>query len=259
MRALAERAYFSLCLGAGRLLRSARYSSVELIEQNGERQVRKRRRFHAPLLVLASRPAFALFDTGLRVLAYRGWIDRERRMYELLRRAPIRVDDDAIILPMLPGRTLASLLGDPASSEADCLRAAELAVAALMELHRAGCTHGDAIAENVLVDLAAGTAHWVDFEIAHDARCPFVWRRADDLRALLATALLPTPDDRLDAMLVRIVDSCPDAAVKRQLAEQFRSILRRPLPFHLGQAPLPLSRHRAIGRRLVERMPAVGS
>ena len=50
----------------------------------------------------------------------------------------------------------------------------------------------DAMAENVLVDLDAGVARWFDFETVHEASRPQIWRRADDVRALLATCLLRT-------------------------------------------------------------------
>ena len=55
-----------------------------------------------------------------------------------------------------------------------------------------GFTHGDAMAENVMVDLEAGVAHWFDFETIHDSRRPMAWRRADDVRALLVTCLVRT-------------------------------------------------------------------
>ena len=44
-------------------------------------------------------------------------------------------------------------------------------------------THADAMAENVLIDLEGGVAHWFDFETVHDTGRPLVWRRADDVRA----------------------------------------------------------------------------
>ena len=62
------------------------------------------------------------------------------------------------------GETLATLLEDPELEESVRKRAIELAVVALAEFHHLGFTHGDAMAENVMVDLEAGVAHWFDFE-----------------------------------------------------------------------------------------------
>jgi hypothetical protein len=247
----AERAWYFLCLHAARLIRSARYASVALAD--GERQVRKRRRFYAPILVQASRPVFRILGTGMRVLAHREWVAREQRIYRVLQRGVVLEEKGTLVLPMLPGRSLARLLDDPAVQEGDRRRAIELAVLALAALHREGIFHGDAMADNVLVDLAAGAAHWIDFETLHDSSRPEVWRRADDLRALLATCLLRTPEVDSEAVLAALVDAYPDPSVERDLTERFASILQRSLAFHLGQAPLPRQRFQAIARGLETR------
>ena len=197
VRELAERAYFVLCLALGWLLRSARYSKTRIVYQDGERQVRKRRFFYAPLLVWMGGPLVRILDTGVRVLPQRDWEERERRIYQSLRGTSIRIDaDGTLVLPCLAGETLATLLEDPELEESVRKRAIERAVVALAEFHRLGFTHGDAMAENVLVDLEAGVAHWFDFETIHDSSRPMAWRRADDVRALLVTCLVRTVPER---------------------------------------------------------------
>lgn len=239
VRELAARFYFFLCLTLGRLLRSARYSRATLVEQDGERQVRKRRSFHAPLLLWLGGPLLGFLDTGVRVLPRRQWEERERLLYRSLRNTPIRVDaDGTLVLPCLTGETLATLLEDPAQEEPVRKRAIELAVAALAQLHRLGLTHGDAMAENVVVDLDAGVAHWLDFETMHDPDRPMAWRRADDLRALLATSLLRTAPGKLAETLHLMVDAYANDETTRLLATSFTTTVRRPLAFHLGQAPM---------------------
>ena len=84
------------------------------------------------------------------------------------------------------------VLDDPNLEESLRKRAIELAVVALAEFHRLGFTHGDAMAENVLIDLDRGLAHWFDFETVHDSSRPITWRRADDVRALLVTCMVRT-------------------------------------------------------------------
>jgi hypothetical protein len=254
VRELAARAYVALCLALGRLLRSARYSTARIVQQGGERRVRKRRRFYAPLFIWLGGPLARILETGVRVLPQRDWEERERRIYRSLYGTAIRVDaDGGLVLPLLAGRTLAAWLESPALEEPTRQRTIERAVVALAEFHRLGCTHGDAMAENVLVDLEAGVAHWFDFETIHDSRRSIAWRRADDVRALLVTCLVRTRPGKRAETLGVILDTYADDDVTRVLAASFTSVWRRPLPFHFAQAMLSLSCFREIGRLLRER------
>ena len=255
MRELAERAYFVLCLALGRLLRSGKYSTARIVYQDGERQVRKHRLFYAPLLVWMGAPLARILETGVRVLPQRDWEERERRIYRSLRGTSIRVDADGVlVLPLLAGHTLATLLEDPELEEPVRKRAIERAVVALAEFHRLGFTHGDAMAENVLVDLEAGVAHWFDFETSHDTSRPMAWRRADDVRALLVTCLVRTVPEKRAETLEFILDVYADEDVTRVLATSVTTVLRRPLTFHLAQAGLSLQCFRGIARLLRARV-----
>lgn len=254
VRELVERAYFLLCLALGRLLRSGRYSKARIVYQDGELQVRKYRLFYAPLLVWLGGPLVRILDTGVRVLPQRDWEERERRVHRRLRGTSIRIDDDGmLVLPCLAGETLATLLEDPELEESVRKTAIERAVIALAEFHHLGFTHGDAMAENVLIDLEAGAAHWFDFETIHDSSRPMVWRRADDVRALLVTCLVRTVPEKLAETLHLILDVYEDEGVTRLLATSFTSVLRRPLTFHLAQAGLSFQCFREIARLLRER------
>jgi serine/threonine protein kinase len=250
-----ERVCFLLCRAVGRLLRAATYSRVRVVTQAGEIQVRKHRAFYAPLLVRLGDPLVRILDTGVRVLARRDWEERERRLYRILHGASIRIDaGGALVLPYLSGETLATLLEDLELEESVRTRAIELAVVALAEFHRMGFTHGDAMAENVLVDFEAGVAHWFDFETIHDSSRPMSWRRADDLRALLVTCLLRTAREKLADTLRLILDVYGDEEATGLLAASFTSVCRRPLGFHLGQAALSFRYFREIDRLLRERL-----
>jgi len=251
MRQLPDRAWFLFCLTLGRLLRSGRYSKVRIVDQNGELQVRKHRVFYAPLLVWMGGPLVGMLDTGVRVLSQRDWEERERLIYRSLRGTSIRIDAGGmLILPRLSGMTLAALLDDPELDESVRKRAIELAVVALAEFHARGFTHGDAMAENVMIDVESGVAHWFDFETIHDPSRPIAWRRADDVRALLATCLLRTVPEKIAKTLHLILDVYSDQEVTRLLATSFTSVLRRPLTFHLGQAGLSFKHFREIARLL---------
>ena len=256
VRELAERAYFVLCLALGWLLRSGRYSKARIVYQDGERQVRKCRLFYAPLLVWMGGPLVRILDTGVRILPQRDWEERERRIYQSLRGTSIRVDGDGVlVLPHLAGHTLATLLNDPELEESVRKRAIERAVVALAEFHRLGFTHGDAMAENVLIDLEAGVAHWFDFETIHDSSRPMDWRRADDVRALLVTCLVRTVPEKRAETLAFILDVYADEDLTRILATSFTSVWRRSLTFHLAQAGVSFQCFREVGRLLRERSP----
>jgi tRNA A-37 threonylcarbamoyl transferase component Bud32 len=246
-----ERAWFLLCLTLGRLLRAARYSNTRIVCDDGGLRVRKYRRFYAPIMVWLGDPLVRILDTGVRVLHQRDWLDRERLIYRSLYDTSIHVDDDGVlVMPFLPGQTLATILADSHLNESDRNTAIGLAVGALAGFHRAGFAHGDAMAENVIVDLDGGVAHWFDFETVHDAGRPLAWRRADDVRALLATCLLRTAPAEFASMLHHILDVYADEEVTPLVATNFTSVLRRPLPFHLGQAPLSFQDYREIERLL---------
>jgi tRNA A-37 threonylcarbamoyl transferase component Bud32 len=158
--------------------------------------------------------------------------------------------DGVLVLPFLAGNTLATLLEDPELEESSRKRAIEHATVALAEFHRLGFTHADAMAENVMVDLDAGVARWFDFETIHDAGRPLTWRRADDVRALLATCLLRTVPGKRAETLELILDVYANDDVTRALATIFRSVWRRSLTLHLAQAGLSFQCFRETGRLL---------
>ena len=201
-------------------------------------------------------PLVRILDTGVQVLPQRNWEERERRIYRSHRGASIRVDDGGVlVLPFLAGHTLSTLLEDPELEESVQKMAIERAVVALVDFHRLGFTHGDAMAENVLVDLEAGAAHWFDFETIHDSNRPLAWRRADDVRALLVTCLVRTVPGKRAETLEFILDLYADQDVIRVLATSFTSVWRRSLTFHLAQAGLSFQWFQEIGRLLRERSP----
>jgi serine/threonine protein kinase len=209
--------------------------------------------FYAPLLVRLGETLARILETGVQVLPQQQWEARERNLYEALYRASVRiVDGRTLLLPCLGGTTLAALLEDRRTGEQARRRAIALAVAALAAFHAQGFTHGDAMAENVLIDLDAGAARWFDFETVHDANRPAAWRRADDVRALLATCLLRAPSGDLAGIVRLVLDSYADQDVTKLVTANFRRAMRRPLIFHLGQAGLSYRQYREIARVLSE-------
>ncbi|HSK18890.1 MAG TPA: hypothetical protein VK912_07105 [Longimicrobiales bacterium] len=255
MRRLAEDAWFLLGLTLGRMLRSARYAHVRISDLDGMHVVLKRRRFYAPVLVAMGNPLLRLLNAGVRILPHSEWHERELGMYRELHNDSIRIESDGtLVLPFLPGIPLATVLENEQLDESNRLLTIERAVVALAEFHHRGFTHGDAMAENVMIDGAAGAAQWFDFETVHDPRRAMVWRRADDVRALLATCLLRTARAELARTLHHVLDVYADEDVARLVAASFGSVWQRPLVFHLGQAGLSLERYREIRRLLTARV-----
>ena len=247
MRELAERGWFVLCLAIGALLRSAKYSTIQIVDRDGRREVRKRRIGVARALVWMGDRVFRMLDTGVRVLPLRAWHERERSLYQHLRRPPVRIDaDGTLVLPFLAGETLAALLEHSQLGVADRDRAIELATRALADLHRLGFTHGDAMAENVMIDLGAGRAHWFDFETLHDPSRHHAWRRADDVRALLASCLLRTRTEDVARTLRLVLHAHRNDEITCPLIEGFAQVLRRSLAVQLGQAGLPYHTFRKL-------------
>ena len=243
------RAYFFVAGILGRMLRSARYTQPPVVQRNGRPRVLKRRSFYAPLLIWLSGPVVRLLDTGVRVLGHREWVERERVIHGALQRGPVHVEaDGTVVLPYLAGRTLAALLEDLKLEEPFRRKAIERAAASLAEFHQLGFTHADAMAENVLVDLEAGVAHWFDFETIHEPSRSVTWRRADDLRALVGTCLLRSDSGKSAETLKLILDAYADQSITRYLAMSFSSVWRRSLAFHLAQAGLSFERFCEIGR-----------
>jgi hypothetical protein len=246
-----ERVYFFICRVVGWLLRSARYSSAQVISRNGTRQVRKRRAPYAPLLIWIASPLVRVLDTGVRVLHQREWESRERLLYDRLYEASVEVEPDGtLVLPFLAAATLASVLENAALDDSMRADAVSWAVTALASFHRLGFSHGDAMAENVLIDLESGTARLFDFETVHDPDRPLIWRRADDLRALLFTCVIRTAPEKRAAMIQRIVSVYGDDEVVRVLTTNFTAVFRRALAFHLAQAGLSFDSYREIARLL---------
>jgi hypothetical protein len=204
-----------------------------------------------------------LLDTGVRFLPRREWVEHERLVWRLYGASPdsIRSDDDGtLVMPCLAGETLAALLEDPDQKIAEPARKwmIEWAAVALADFHRLGLTHGDAMAENVMIDVDAGVARWFDFETTHEssrARSISVsWQRADDVRALLATCLVRTAPGMRAETLRLALDAYADEDVTRLLIGSFGAVVQRPLMFHLGQAPLSYQSYREIACLLNARL-----
>jgi serine/threonine protein kinase len=245
-----DRLWFAVCRFLGAVLRRARYAETQMVDEVSERVVHKQRTPFAPLLVWLSGPVVRWLDTGVRVLPQDEWEEKERLMYRTLHDVAIRVEGKTLVLPRLPGRTLAALLEDGSVNDAARQTGIALAAEALAGLHHRGLSHGDAMAENVLVDLDGCVARWIDFETVHDDSRGFDWRKADDVRALLATSVLRTERSQRAEIVKLVLDRYGDRSILPTLGAFFTPGLKRSLIFHLGQAALSFEDYRELARAI---------
>lgn len=83
------------------------------------------------------------------------------------------------------------------------------------------------------------------------------WRRADDMRALVATCVLRAPPAEVRCTVELLLSAYRDDAVGPLLSESFCRRWRPALVFHLAQAGLSFEQHQAIGRLLRARLSKV--
>lgn len=255
VRTLMEQVYFNLCRVLGRILRSGRYSTVLRICGNGGMQIQKQRFIYAPLLIQMGNLLFGVLGMSVRVLPPEEWAVREAYLYRVLYGSSIqRHGNGTLVLPYLPGETLASVLEDSSVVERVRNDAIQQAVIALAVFHRLGFTHGDATSENVLIERITGVCHWFDFETIHDVNRPMEWRCADDLRALLFSCLVRTVPEKYAETCHLILDAYANHEVIRLLAKTFTSVWHQSLMFHLAQANLSFVSFQEMTRLLKERL-----
>jgi hypothetical protein len=230
-------------MALGRALEGTELCELEV----GERVVTKRRSAAADFLIPPGNLLLAWHPVAVRMVSVDDWARWEARLYERLHGLRVRRDGDTLLLPRLPGEPVSHQLHDP--------RALPAAVEALYALHGHDLrgqplSHGDATAHNVLFD--GQTARWFDFDAMHDQRLSARRRHADDLRALLFSAVGCAPQ-RLEAMLEAVL-AYPDASVLRELAAQVTSRRLALSPYHHGQALRSAALHRALVARIRARI-----
>ncbi len=209
--------------------------------------VEKRRTPAAYFLIPPGNLLLALHPVAVAVVNVEDWARWEGHLYRRLYGSVVRRDGQTLLLPRLPGEPVSDQLHDP--------RAMPAAVAALWDLHQRDLrglplSHGDAAVENVLFD--GRTARWFDFDAMHDQRRSPRLRHADDLRALLFSAVGRAPE-RLDAILSAVL-TYPDRSVLRRLITLASSRRLALSPYHHGQALMSAYMHAELLSELRYRM-----
>ncbi len=151
----------------------------------GESTVRKRRWPWGDAMAFAQNQTLALLGEPVRILSRAAWVERE----QLAWCGRAHLDGPWLVVPRIKGPTLGQRMAVATAPEA--IRALSASLHALGALHHRGLTHGDATCDNVCVH--GDEATFFDFEQAHVGAGPAQTFAADDLVALVYSALTLLP------------------------------------------------------------------
>ena len=170
------------------------------------------------------------------------------------------IRSNGLMIPRSPGEPLSHILADDTRPIGSRLQCVGWALQSLEHVHALNAdwgndlvqpiSHGDATAENVIIDTPNRSACWIDFDTRHRPSLRAIERQADDLRALVFSTAFHLPQSQYQQLSVRLRDSYN----RREAIEHFRNGLsnwHRPNTFQLAQAPLRFASARALRDILV--------
>jgi hypothetical protein len=177
--------------------------------------------------------------TQVFILETGAWLQWEVLAHRQLNGVTVETRGDDLVVPAFAGLSLAGCLASPARSLQQKLLALELALLALRQAHQVilptPCglsrpfAHGDAICGNVIVALEQNQAAWIDFETMHEEACSTAFRQADDLRALIMSAIELLGPAPFPAVLSLVKTTYPEPEVLTLLME---ALSRRSRPMY---------------------------
>lgn len=227
-----------------RLLRRVKTCRTERVLQDGTDFYSRRRVWWMDWLLPLSNWALRGTRPKVLMLPTGPWQRREVQMHGRLNRVAVLMRPRGMLVPAFAGQSLDGWLKSGRVSREDKLRALRLGMVALWTAHQQGVptphgvdrpfTHGDATCGNVVVALEEARAAWIDFETMHEEADCLSVRRADDLRALLLSALELLEPGSFPAVWRLVRDSYPDPEVMAALAAALR-LRSRPM-YHWAQA-----------------------
>ena len=196
---------------------------VQTLDTTGGAIVWKTRRRTSRIAVSAGNLFLKMQRAGVEVLTTDEWLRWELAVWSAKNRSALDndvnkvsqraaypcVQSNGLLIPRLPGEPLSRILADARRPIGSRLQCVGWALQSLEHLHSHSAdwgdglvqpiSHGDATAENVIIDISNQSACWIDFDTRHRASLRAIERHADDLRALVfSTAYhLPHPQFRL--------------------------------------------------------------
>lgn len=247
----------------GVFIGSFKFNTLRMGCADGRRTVWKRRRRYAPMLTVAANLYCRMLGLPIRVLINREWLQREQELYRQLYQEEVTLHPHGWLEVPWHGDDLAHWLINPVSSVEAKMQAL---TSATLDLHRAHAilvgengamrrfSHGDACVSNVAYSPEDGKAHWFDFETVHGQSEPSAVCHADDVRALLFSALSCLPDSLYDEAIRTILDAYPDKAVWQALQERVASGGLDFDTYHLAQAKMNPRVHRHVMELLLRQL-----
>ncbi|WP_010586839.1 BUD32 family EKC/KEOPS complex subunit [Schlesneria paludicola] len=253
----------------GMMLGKVRLHRIEFLSVSGVDVVRKQRRFLACLIIPWGNAFQWLTGSPHFALPVRQWLAWERAIDASTRQGLVLIESSGaiergsvLVCRHVPGDSLSRILADCRYSPAQKLDAIRLALTALRRLHAVDAdwgngtyrsiSHGDATACNVIVDMRANSACWIDFETRHDPQLAEVDRQTDDLRSLVYTSAAHLPVSSFcelaDVLLQVDIDRETHQRLKQRLTTEWIHLT----PFQLAQSPLRWSVAMALRTALLE-------
>ena len=204
---------------------------VTFHSQESQDLVHKSRNPLGWILIVPGNQVFRLRYVPVRVLHKHEWMRWESDVKLVTRNEKV-VFDRSLVCKKISGESLSVVLqNDMQYSEKKELVC--IAIESLKKFHeteiiiegagRCLLSHGDASIANVLYDQKTKLAEWFDFDLRHDFRCDAVQRHADDLRALMFSAVHKFEVDWIEDLIRTLRAVYPKDEVWIALAKQISS------------------------------------
>lgn len=245
-----------------------RLHHVQSFRINGIEVIQKRRRWFAQLIVPPGNVFVRIMGCPIVVLPSAQWLEWERSVENSTRRNLVIGDSlDPVMRPAgllcrrVPGIALGHVLAGHQFSLEQKLAAVHWSLTALRRLHeqvadwgeglRQSISHGDATANNVIVDVSRRTACWIDFDTRHRPDVSELDRRTDDLWVFIFSSAVHLPrsvfPDLADLLISAHVDELFLRRFRQRLANEWGS----PTVAQWAQAPLQTSTATALRAALL--------
>jgi hypothetical protein len=248
------------------MLSMIRLHRVDFVSMVGVEVVRKRRKLSAHLIIPAGNLFLKITGSPIIILPLTLWLEWEHAVEASTRRSLVSTDPFAsgtgLWCRRVPGTSLRQVL---AASDCSCSQKSDAirwSLASLRMLHenvsdsghgiRQSISHGDATANNVIVDVNKRTACWIDFDTRHQPHVSEADRRTDDLRALIYSSAVHLPASSFPELADILIAAQFDDAVVRNFRQRLTNEWIDLTAAQLAQAPLRWSAATALRSALLQ-------
>ena len=263
---------YNLRRGLAKFLARIELHQFEKLDSPMGEMVRKTRRRNGLAITLGNL-YLRIQRAGVEVLPTHKWLQWESSVWAAMNNE-VKCSDDrlsdriipciqsvGLMMPRLPGIPLGASLADQNMAIGIKLQCLGWALKSLADLHECAAdwgdglvqliSHGDATAENVIIDPSRRRANWIDFDTRHWKHLPAIERHADDLRALIFSTASNLARSDYPTLSARIRDSYRHRDVIQFFRNRLAADWQCPNTFQLAQAPLSHFDIRELCRILV--------